>query len=288
MSVTEVSQKYRTTHSYPGALYLLPSDEDEKERLAHQHQLYKTLFGGRVIFPNIVFPPNAEVLDLGTGSATWLVDCRSLLPESVQLYGMDIESKLFPAYSVTPANTHYSIGSVTNLPSYWSSKFTLVNQRLLILALSKDEWRKDISEIYRVLKDGGYAQFTEIDSNWISGPKTVEYVKFLNDFLEAKNLDLQCCDHIPELMANAGFVDIHTEEVIVKIGKWAGQLGEEARNASIGALRGMKGPVMKAGGMGFARTPEEFDQKMDEVADEWDRTEGSYRKLKVFYGMKCQ
>ncbi|KIJ10168.1 hypothetical protein PAXINDRAFT_86429 [Paxillus involutus ATCC 200175] len=286
MSITEVSQTYRATHSYPGALYLLPSDDDEKERLARQHQLYKTLFGGRIIFPAISFPPNAEVLDIGTGSATWLTDCRSHLPDSVQFYGTDIESKLFPAYSITPPNSHFSIGSATRPPSYWSSKFTLVNQRLLILALTKEEWNKVVHEIYRVLKDGGYAQFVEIDSTWFSGPKTAAHVKFLNEFLEAKGLDLQCCDHIPELMATAGFVDIYTEEVIVQIGKWAGQIGQEARDASIGALRGMKGPVMKAGGMGYVASAEEFDKKMDEVADEWDRTEGSYRKLKVCYGMK--
>lgn len=87
-------------------------------------------------------------------------------------------------------------------------------------------------------------------------------------------------------MTAAGFVDVRTEEITVKIGKWAGEIGEEARDASIGALRGMKGPVMKAGGMGYVTSAEEFDAKMDAVAEEWDRTEGSHRKLKVFYGMK--
>lgn len=178
------------------------------------------------------------------------------------------------------------MGSATTLPSYWTSKFSLVNQRLLILALTKAEWKKVISEIYRVLKPGGYAQFVEIDSNWYSGPKTTAHVEFLSIFLEAKGLDLQCCEHIPEWMTAAGFVDVRTEKIKVKIGKWAGQIGEEARDASIGALRGMKGPVMKAGGMGYVTSSEEFDAKMDAVAEEWDWTEGSYRKLRAFYGIK--
>ncbi|KAH7887183.1 hypothetical protein F5I97DRAFT_1807411 [Phlebopus sp. FC_14] len=285
MSATEVSQ-YRTTHSYPGALYLLPSDDDEQRRLARQHQLYKKLLGGRIIFPDISFSANAEILDIGTGSASWLTDCRSLFPESVQFYGIDIESRLFPPYSISPPNTHFSIASATKLPAYWTSKFALVNQRLLVLALTRDEWKTDISEIYRVLAQGGYAQFTEIDSNWYSGPKTIAHVAFLNDFLAAKDFDLQCSDHIPELMTAVGFVDVRTEEVVVKIGKWAGTMGEEARDASIGALRGMKGPVMRAGGMGYVNSADEFDRKLDELADEWDRTEGSYRKLKVSYGRK--
>jgi len=178
------------------------------------------------------------------------------------------------------------VGSATTLPSYWASKFSFVNQRLLILALTKTEWEEVISEIYRVLKPGGYAQFVEIDSNWYSGPKTAAHVEFLSTFLEAKGLDLQCCEHIPGWMTAAGFVDVRTEEITVKIGKWAGRIGEEARDASIGALRGMVGPVMKAGGIGYVASAEEFDTKIDAVAEEWDRTEGSHRKLKAFYGMK--
>ncbi|KAN0084059.1 S-adenosyl-L-methionine-dependent methyltransferase [Tylopilus felleus] len=282
----DIPQSYRATHSYPGAMYLLPSDNDEKERLARQHQLYKTLFGGRIIFPAISLSPSSEVLDIGTGSATWLTDCRSLLPESVQFYGIDIESKLFPAYASTPPNTHFSVGSATSLPSYWTSKFSLVNQRLLILALTTSEWQKVISEIYRVLEPGGYAQFIEIDSKWYSGPKTAAHVAFLSTFLDAKGLDLHCCEHISRWMTAVGFVGVRSKEVTVKIGTWAGPIGEEARDASIGALRGMKGPVMKAGGMGYVTSPEEFDAKVDAVAEEWDRTVGSHRKLKVFYGMK--
>ena len=219
-------------------------------------------------------------------AATWLTDCRSLLPESVQFYGIDIESKLFPAYASTPPNTHFSVGSATSLPSYWTSKFSLVNQRLLILALTTSEWQKVISEIYRVLEPGGYAQFIEIDSKWYSGPKTAAHVAFLSTFLDAKGLDLHCCEHISRWMTAVGFVGVRSKEVTVKIGTWAGPIGEEARDASIGALRGMKGPVMKAGGMGYVTSPEEFDAKVDAVAEEWDRTVGSHRKLKVFYGMK--
>ena len=178
------------------------------------------------------------------------------------------------------------MGSATTLPSYWTSKFSLVNQRLLILALTKAEWKSVISEIYRVLKPGGYAQFVEIDSNWYSGPKTTAHVAFLSTFLQAKGLDLHCCEHIAEWMTAAGFVNVRTEEITVKIGKWAGPVGEEARDASIGALRGMKGPVMNARGMGYVTSPEEFDAKLDAVADEWDRTVGSHRKVMAIYGMK--
>jgi len=87
-------------------------------------------------------------------------------------------------------------------------------------------------------------------------------------------------------MVAAGFVNVRVEETTVRIGRWAGRMGEEARDASIGALRGMKGPVMKAGGMGYVDSADEFDFKLDGVAEEWDHIKGSHRKVKVFYGMK--
>ena len=108
----------------------------------------------------------------------------------------------------------------------------------------------------------------------------------MDKFLESKGLDLYCCEHIPGWMTAAGFVDVRVEEITVKIGKWAGRIGEQARDASIGALRGMKGAVIKAGGMGYVTSPEEFEAKVDAVAEEWDQTEGSYRKLKAIYGLK--
>ena len=105
-------------------------------------------------------------------------------------------------------------------------------------------------------------------------------------FLAAKGLDLHCCKRIPGWMAAVGFTDVHVEEVKVRIGKWAGRIGEQGRDASIGALRGVKEAVMKAGGMGYVTSPEEFEAKIDAVAEEWDRTGGSYRRVKVIYGMK--
>ena len=43
---------------------------------------------------------------------------------------------------------------------------------------------------------------------------------------------------------------------------------------------------MKAREMGYTTSPEEFEAKIDTTAEERDKTEGSYRKLKAIYGPK--
>ncbi|KIJ59966.1 hypothetical protein HYDPIDRAFT_99713 [Hydnomerulius pinastri MD-312] len=274
----------RTAHSYPGSLYLLPSDEPERERLLKQHQLYTRLFSGRLIFPPVSLSESAEILDIGTGAGAWLCDARSQLPESVQIYGVDIESRLYP--SVTSPNIHLSVGSATSLPSYWSSKFELVHQRLLIAAYTREQWFKAVDEMYRVLAPGGYVQLIETGPEWRSGAKTAKHVLFLDDFLGRKGQMIRCTVYLADILKSAGFVDVSEEEVNMNLGKWAGPDGIEGRDSTIGAWRGMRDAVMKAGGMGYFATGEEFDKAIDGVAEEWDTAEGSHTQIRVVYGRK--
>ncbi|KAF8437905.1 hypothetical protein L210DRAFT_2293357 [Boletus edulis BED1] len=287
MSVTiSQSPTERTTHSYEGSLYLLPSDEEERQRLLVQHQLYTRLFSGRLIFPPISFSEKDEVLDIGTGAGAWLCDVRAQLPEPVQLYGIDIESRLFPKYPTISANVHLSICVSTSLPSYWSSKFTLVHQRLLIAAYTRDQWRRSIDEMYRVLVPGGLAQLIEVGPEWISGPKTAKHLLLLDEFFTSKGMLMRCAVYVADMLKAAGFVDVTSEEVVMNMGKWAGEDGVQGKDATIGAWRGMRDPVLRAGGMGHYASAEEFDKTMDEISEEWDSTEGTHTTVRVFYGRK--
>ncbi|KAH7920864.1 S-adenosyl-L-methionine-dependent methyltransferase [Leucogyrophana mollusca] len=277
----------RYAHSFPGAQYLLPADEEERSRLALQHELFKRVMGGRIILPSMSFDPDAEILDSGTGSAIWLIDCRSQLPASCQFYGIDIESKLYPDIPTDASNLHLSVASITALPRSWTAKFALVNQRLLMAGLTVPDWKVALEEIHRVLKPGGFIQLMESDSDSIqSGPETAAAAELLRRLMVASGLNHECSKNIEGMLMSAGFVDVYSEDVVVKVGKWAGRDGVDAREDFGSAFRGLKGAVLKAGGMGYADTPEEFDQKVDRQIEEWDRTEGSCTKLKAFYARK--
>ncbi|KAF8547161.1 S-adenosyl-L-methionine-dependent methyltransferase [Imleria badia] len=279
----------RTAHSYAGSLYILPSDEEERQRYAPptsttshltlrrllgQHQLYTRLLSGRLVIPPIAFSDKDDVLDIGTGGGAWLCDAPTNLPKFVQLYGIDIESRLFPSYTALSANVHLSVCSATDLPAYWSSKFALVHQRLLICAYTRDQWRRSIDEMYRVLTPGGYAQLIEIGPEWVSGPKTARHFLLLDEFLGNKGMLLRCGVYIADMLKATGFIDVKSEEVVMNLGKWAGEDGA------------MRDSVMRAGGLGQFASAEEFDKAMKEIAEEWDNNEGSHTTVRAFYGRK--
>lgn len=219
-------------------------------------------------------------------TGAWLCDARTHLPESVQLYGIDIESRLFPGYAALSANVHLSICSATDLPSYWTSKFALVHQRLLICAYTRDQWQRSIKEMFRVLKPGGYTQLIEIGPEWVSGEKTAQHVLFLDEFLGSKGMLMRCGVYIADMLRAAGFTDVKSEGVVMNVGKWAGEDGVQGRDKLIGAWRGMQDSVMRADGWGRFTSAEEFDKTMDELAEEWDNTQGSHTAVRVFCARK--
>jgi hypothetical protein len=140
--------------------------------------------------------------------------------------------------------------------------------------------------MYRVLAPGGYAQLVEIGPEWFSGPKTATHALFIDDLLGQKGMLFRCGVYVIDMLKSAGFVDVKSEDVVMKLGKWAGEDGVQGRDVTIGAWKGMRDATMKAGGLGYFATAEEFDKAVDEVGEEWDSVEGSYTTLKVFYGRK--
>jgi len=128
-----------------------------------QHEYVKiTVYEGRLIFDeSIKLGPGSAVLDSGTGTGAWIMDLAQSVPSSLELYGSDVSAYHFP--QTHPANVHFVEASSTNFSEEWTGKFDVVNQHLLVPALLAKEWPVVLSEVLRVLKPGGYAQFAESD-----------------------------------------------------------------------------------------------------------------------------
>ena len=161
-----------------------------------------------------------------------------------------------------------------------------MHQRLSICAYTRDQWLRAIDEMYRVLTPGGYAQLIETGPEWVSGPKTTRHFLLLDEFLESKGMLLRCGVYIADMLRAAGFLNVKCEEVVMSLGKWAGGDGVHGRNVTIGAMKGMRDSVIRAGGSGRFASAEEFDKAMEEIAEEWDNIEGSHTTARAFYGRK--
>jgi len=219
--------------------YLLPSDKPESERLNTQHRVLTKAFGG-VLFAPVTLNDGDAVLDSGTGTGCWTIDCHDASKAGIQYYGIDISSNLFPAVDENIASTlHFSKGNILTPKGKWAEQsYKLVNQRLLIAALSAEDWKTVVGNIYKLLAPGGWVQLVEANHCW-SGEATERHRTVLKRIFEKRGLLLDPIHNIPDLLEEAGFTTVNTKDYEISLGKWAGKDGEEARDSCIGVYRGM-------------------------------------------------
>lgn len=109
--------------------------------------------------------PNLKIVDIGTGTATWLLDLAKYLPPSAQLDGFDITDLHYPHKGFLFENISLGIMNVMNgpLPHLWE-KYDIVHIRFFT---SKDHGTKPagvLKNCLKLLKPGGYMQWDEFDA----------------------------------------------------------------------------------------------------------------------------
>lgn len=176
--------------------------------------------------------------------------------------------------------------SVTALPTEWTNKFTLVHQRLVIGGLRKREWEDAISEIYRVLKPGGWIQLFEMKI-WTSGPALAKHLELLYRFSNDQGtMWRDITSRIPDFLQQSGFVDLHQDTRSTPLGAWAGQDGIDGKENLLTIMRGIKTPILKGGGYGIVGSEAEYDELVEEVSGELDDTPGSKTLWTMFWAQK--
>lgn len=282
--------------------------------LTLQHKVLQRTFDGQLIVAPVVLGAGDRVLDSGTGSGknmigrvqsgslttprappgAWIVDLlgSGAVPNSVYLQGLDIEARLLPLGDpqvVSNWNIRFCVGSVLALPPSWTSSFTLIHQRLLVAALREAEWARAFEEMRRALVPGGWVQLCELGEFYgtdAAGPASAKQLALLRALHDARGLMLDCAKNIPTMLEAAGFVDIRVDVRKIELGKWAGPDGVEARDNVLGVFRGIKTPVMKAGGLGIVTNEQELDDMLVEVEKEWDNTPGVHQTFYMICAQK--
>ncbi|KAK0493970.1 S-adenosyl-L-methionine-dependent methyltransferase, partial [Armillaria luteobubalina] len=194
--------------SSPDVYYILPSDTLEKQRLELQHALVRrALYDGKSVLAPIVLKPGDRVLDSGTGSGAWALSLAEEVPSSVFLTAIDIQSKIFP--ESFPKNVEFLLYSVTDLPRQWTDKFSLVNQRFLFGALTGQQWKVALQEIYRVIAPGGWVQL--VDGVTIPehiGPFSAKIGNLWSILFAHKGLLVDAVKCLPDMLTQAGFINV--------------------------------------------------------------------------------
>ncbi|KAJ1568334.1 hypothetical protein HK405_002871, partial [Cladochytrium tenue] len=82
------SRFYGAALADESSLYLLPADTAEKNRLHLQHVIMRSVFGGsfhtpqRKLFETDRTGPAATILDVGCGSASWVIEMAKTFPKT--------------------------------------------------------------------------------------------------------------------------------------------------------------------------------------------------------------
>jgi len=224
-----------------------------------------------------------------TVTGSWLLDFMKTVPGSVDIYGVDIETRLFPAVDCLPDNVHLSLDSVTNLPSGWSDTFALINQRLLVLALQNHEWVIALKELHRVLAPKGWLQLCEADFGSLKrGPVADKFHALLIALCDSKSFLIEIASQLPAMLQIAGFVDVHVDCRSTPPGKWASKYSEDERNNIVGIWKAMKTAVMAAGGFGFVHSEEEYDELLEDLKRELDGAPGPHMTWVYIYAQKSE
>jgi hypothetical protein len=173
--------------------------------------------------------------------------------------------------------------NVLRLPSDWTGKFQLVNQRLLIAGLSKENWNMAIDEIYRVLAPGGWVQLVEAD-HCVSGEATQKHFEMLQDLFVKRGLLLNCVEHIPNILKDTGFDQVKTQSYDISIGGPADgdEIRAMARENLVGVYKAMQTPIVAMG----IRTEGEFKKLMEDLEREWKLEDRSKTVFCVFVAQK--
>ncbi|KAE9397569.1 S-adenosyl-L-methionine-dependent methyltransferase [Gymnopus androsaceus JB14] len=280
------------------ATYFLPSDEDERVRLNRQNRfLTKNVCDGKLICAPLIIRPGDEILESATGTGIWLLDLAKDLPVTISLTGIDIESRLFPIHTQHSPNISLLSHSVTDLPKSWDNKFKLINQRLLIGALTSEQWTSAIREAYRVLTPGGWIQLLETGPEIKlehSGPNMTRIVDSLVALLNMRGLvhDLQYI--VDQLLTNAGFVNVQRKTVSLSPRAGLGNQDEDSANYDhqtimLSFIKAAKKGLLETN---IFESEEEFDRVLEETEKEWDEwalaRRGAMWSWTVAYAQKAE
>ncbi|CAG8617939.1 22803_t:CDS:2, partial [Dentiscutata erythropus] len=203
----------RRFHNMENAMYHLPNDEDETDRLHLQHFLLRYLFQSNFSAPvnHILSKPGAKVLDIGCGAGSWSFDIATTYPLA-KVVGLDISPH--QPTMIKPKNFEFIRANVHERLPFDDNTFDFVFQRYLTVGLNKEKCPQVFNELVRVLKPGGFLELCEPSSIFDAGPTTKNIWDCEYEILEEQGSDFDLYQKLEEYCQNQGQLENIKKEVI--------------------------------------------------------------------------
>ncbi|RAH47760.1 class I SAM-dependent methyltransferase [Aspergillus brunneoviolaceus CBS 621.78] len=199
--------------------YVLTRDYLDNIRLNLHHYLCVELFGYHT-HPQIPLNgDNLRIADLGTGTGIWLQDIARRVPASAQLDALDVSFDAVPPKAWLPANMRTIEWDVKqDPPAELVGVYDVVHIRHFTLVLLDEEVGPVLERIYKLLKPGGYLQWTEVDmgSFRVESTEPSNPTAALNRLLKISEghdprLRPRWVPSLPAKAAAVGFHEVHVD-----------------------------------------------------------------------------
>ncbi|KAI8974692.1 S-adenosyl-L-methionine-dependent methyltransferase [Pilobolus umbonatus] len=244
--------------------YMLPNDNEEADRLYHQHNLIRYVFQGNFHAPvHEKLEEGITVLDSGCGPAVWTKEMAETYPNST-FHGIDI-SFLNTEEENRPNLTLQICNAAKDVP-FEDDSFDYIHQRLLVFALTKDLWEGALKNHFRILKPGGYIELVETNTNCFQmGPEMTQMQSALCNVMNKRNMVPDAGSHIQSMLEEAGFVNITFKTVHIPINHTS-KIGELWWKDLLRGYENIR-PMLALGDPVF-EDPEFYNENVRKIAEE--------------------
>lgn len=253
------------------APYVLPSDDQEINRLDFQHYMLRFALKGNYAAP---LEQPARILDVGSGTGRWALEMASVFPRAT-IVGTDLVAPKAESTPEMPANYSFVQGNVLDGLPFPDASFDFVHMRLLLFAIPADRWPAVVRELVRVTKPGGWVESVETGAQQQGGPAMEKIVAWITEASLRRGVDPALGPHIGDLMHKAGLTQISTSGIQMPVGRYGGRLGNMAAADVFGVVGGVKALVVAQG----LATAEAYDLAMEQAR----RDLNDYRCVLPFY-----
>jgi len=208
-----------------GVPYILPSDNEELNRLDFQHYMLRYALRGNYAAP---LRQPREMLDVACGTGRWATEMAQLFPQS-NVVGLDLKQPPVEtgATMQRPDNFTFIQGNMLEGLPFPDASFDFVHQRLVIVALPTEQWVRQARELLRVTRPGGWVELVEGDL--LPGGPGISMLNDLGEQMSQKRgMSFTNASRIDTYLEQAGARNVQRRIVYLPVGQKSGRLGAMA------------------------------------------------------------